>query len=208
MGSSASKATRAAGASARQYPTRIPTSTNSRPPPPPPPSSPASYPGPNARSSQQTTSSQTPALDPDARDPLLASRLHSLGAVQPNPHYSPSSTSPLDPDRSRTLRQTSPSTSTSANIPQNFPSDPFPHMADNPAIRVLQARQRIQEEAEEEISMTGRKEFVGRKYIDAGIVSLALMRRGKGEADARIEDGLGIATGRLGVLKRGVVDAV
>src|SRR5690242_5722983 len=36
-------------------------------------------------------------VDMDARDPAFASRLSSLGAVQPNPHYSPTSRSQFDP---------------------------------------------------------------------------------------------------------------
>ncbi|KAF2476457.1 uncharacterized protein BDR25DRAFT_339463 [Lindgomyces ingoldianus] len=199
MGSSVSKITRTAGARARKYPTRVPNVTNNPPRPLPPQHS---KPGPSVDPPPQVSDSNNQAIDLDAHDPLLASRLNTLGAVQPNPHYSPSSTSPLDPERN-----ISPSRSTDPNMP-HFPPEAFSNIQDNPAIRVLQARQRIQDEAEEELAIVGRKGFRGRKYVDAGTIGLALMRKEKGEAEERIEDSLRIRKGRLRVLGKGVVEAV
>ena len=54
----------------------------------------------------------------------------------------------------------------------------------------------------------GRRGFPGRKYVDAGAVHLALMRRKRGDTDENIEESLGIARGRLSVLRRGVVEVV
>jgi hypothetical protein len=142
-----------------------------------------------------------PAIDVDARDPALASRLNSLGAVQPNPHYSASSTSSFDPQRNHS--STLPSDMMNAP-PQNM----FPGPQDNPALRVLEARQRIQDEADQELANIGRKGFAGRKYVDASVIQLALMRKARGEPDARIEDALTIKKGRLGVLGTGVVGTV
>jgi 3-deoxy-7-phosphoheptulonate synthase len=73
---------------------------------------------------------------------------------------------------------------------------------------VLEARQRIADEAEDELRDVGRRGFAGRTYADAGVIQLALMRQSRGEPDARIENGLGIKKGRLSVLGRGIVGAV
>ena len=78
----------------------------------------------------------------------------------------------------------------------------------NPALRVLAARQRIQEAAEEESNNRGRRGFAGRTYVDAGAIQLALMRKAHGENDSRIEEALSIKKGRLGVLGKGIVDSV
>ena len=88
------------------------------------------------------------------------------------------------------------------------PQSAFPDPRDNPVLRVLEARQRIQEEAEEELTQVGRRGFQGRKYLDAGLIQLALMRRARGEADQKIEDAMGIKRGRLGTLEKGTVTAV
>lgn len=87
------------------------------------------------------------------------------------------------------------------------PQSAFPDPRNNPAIRVLEARQRIDDEADEELRDVGRRGFPGRKYVDAGVIQLALMRQARGEPDARIEDALGIKRGRLSVLGRGVLGA-
>ena len=76
-------------------------------------------------------------------------------------------------------------------------------------LRVLEARQRIAEAAEEELRDVGRKGFKGRTYVDAGLVTLVLMRRERGEPAERIEESLGIRKGRLGVLgEEGIVGSV
>lgn len=91
---------------------------------------------------------------------------------------------------------------------QSPPQSAFPDPRNNPVLRVLEARQRIADQAEDELRDVGRRGFQGRTYVDAGVITLALMRRAKGEPDARIEQGLGIKKGRLSVLGRGKVDAV
>lgn len=85
---------------------------------------------------------------------------------------------------------------------------PFPDPRDNPALRLLDARQKIQSEAEREVENMGRKGFEGRKFTDAGTIQLALMRKKRGESDARIEDAFGLKRGRLRVLGRGIVETV
>jgi 3-deoxy-7-phosphoheptulonate synthase len=143
------------------------------------------------------------AINLDARDPVLASRLNTLGAVQPNPHYSPSSTSSYDPQRNTSSDPTS-----SYSQPSSMPEHNYPAPTENPALRVLSARQRIQDEADAELAAIGRKGFAGRRYVDAGVIQLALMRKARGEPDARIEQALSIERGRLGVLGRGVFGTV
>jgi 3-deoxy-7-phosphoheptulonate synthase len=88
------------------------------------------------------------------------------------------------------------------------PQSAFPDPRNNPVLRVLEARQRIADEAEGEMSNVGRRGFEGRKYVDAGVITLALMRQARGEPVARIESSLGIKKGRLGVLSPGTVGAV
>jgi hypothetical protein len=141
------------------------------------------------------------AIDVDARDPGLAARLNALGAVQPNPHFSPSSTSNLDPQRNR-------SADVPADMMQPPPESAFASLRDNPALRVLEARQNIQDEADHELEQIGRRGFEGRKYLDAGTIQLALMRRKRGESDARVEQAFGIKKGRLAVLGKGYVESV
>ncbi|PSN70466.1 hypothetical protein BS50DRAFT_632345 [Corynespora cassiicola Philippines] len=202
MGSSASKGARAAaGSAARKYPSRAPTATTRAPPPSPAAPAQAPNAGPSVHPPPQASESKTQAIDLDARDPAFASRLNTMGAVEPNPHFSPTSTSAFDPQRN-----------TSSSFPSDMMSAPpqsaFPDPRDNPVLRVLEARQRIQEEAEEELTQVGRRGFQGRKYLDAGLIQLALMRRARGEADQKIEDAMGIKRGRLGTLEKGTVTAV
>ena len=145
------------------------------------------------------------AIDLDARDPTFAAQLRSIGAVQPNPHFSPTSTSPLDPQRNRS--STAPSDHAGEPPISAYPSA-FPDPRTNPALIVLAARQRLQDEAEREIENVGRKGFAGRTYVDAGLVRQALMRRGRGQSEEVIERELGIQRGRLDVLGKGIVEAV
>jgi 3-deoxy-7-phosphoheptulonate synthase len=141
------------------------------------------------------------AVELDAKDPALAARLNSLGAVQPNPHYSPTSTSEFDPRRNRSPNEPS-------DMMQAPPASAFPDPRNNPVLRVLEARQRISDQADDELRDVGRKSFAGRTYIDAGLITLALMRQAKGEPASRIEQALGIKKGRLGVLNERTVGPV
>lgn len=88
------------------------------------------------------------------------------------------------------------------------PQSAFPDPRNNPVLRVLESRQRISDVADEELRQVGRKSFAGRTYVDAGLITLALMRQARGEPDARIEKALGIKPGRLSVLGKGRVGPV
>jgi 3-deoxy-7-phosphoheptulonate synthase len=89
-----------------------------------------------------------------------------------------------------------------------LPRSAFPDPGSNPALRILDARQRIQQEAEEELENVGRRSFRGRNYVDASTITLALMRRQRGEPDGRIEEALGIKKGRLSALVQGMITSV
>ncbi|KAJ4362174.1 hypothetical protein N0V95_001522 [Ascochyta clinopodiicola] len=207
MGSSASKSASAAGAAARKYPTRAPPSNvTARAPAPPAQQQATPTPGPTVKPPPQFSESKPAGgvIDMDARDPAFASRLNSLGAVQPNPHYSPTSRSQFDPQP----QSQRPSHELLGDMMQAPPQSAFPDARNNPVLRVLEARQRIADEAEQEMSQVGRRGFEGRKYVDAGVVQLALMRLARGEPAQRIEKGLGIQKGRLGLLSPGTVGAV
>jgi 3-deoxy-7-phosphoheptulonate synthase len=84
------------------------------------------------------------------------------------------------------------------------PQSAFPDPRNNPVLRVLESRQKIQDEADEELSNVGRRGFTGRKYADAATVQLAMMRQMRGEPDQRIEAALSIKKGRLSLIKKGV----
>ena len=88
------------------------------------------------------------------------------------------------------------------------PKSAFPDPRDNPALRILENRQRIQDEAERELENVGRRGFEGRKYVDAGLIQLAMMRKKRGESDAKAEEALGIKRGRLEVLGKGIVESI
>jgi len=141
------------------------------------------------------------AIEQDAKDPALASRLSQLGAVQPNPHYSPTSTSQFDPQRNRSNNEPS-------DMMQAPPVSAFPDPRNNPVLRVLEARQRISDLADDELRNVGRKSFAGLTYADAGVITLALMRQSRGEPESRIEQALNIKKGRLSVLGRGIVGPI
>ncbi|KAF2021970.1 hypothetical protein BU24DRAFT_33643 [Aaosphaeria arxii CBS 175.79] len=208
MGSAASKGARAAGASARKYPTRVPPtatttttqSTTSHAPAPPPPSARPSQAGPTVHPSPQASETKTQAIDLDARDPAFASRLNTIGVVEPNP-YHPSTSSSFDPSRRNAANQF-------ADMMTAPPQSAFPDPGNNPALRILHSRQKIQEEAESELEQLGKRGFKGRTYVDAGILQLALKRLQRGESEAKVEDAFDIKRGRLGLLKKGLVESV
>jgi hypothetical protein len=93
---------------------------------------------------------------------------------------------------------------------QPSPSSPsqsiFPS-GTNPAIALLQARERLAQEAEEEFENLGRRGAAGRRFLDVVTIRQVLMMRDdlrKGEEE--IEQQLGLEKGVVGKLgSRGVV---
>lgn len=120
--------------------------------------------------------------------PELAKRLREIGVVQPNPTYSHSSTAATSP--SQPLSQ----------LQQTGHSGPiFPDASRNVVLSALEARRRVQHEAEQEIENLGLSSSQGRKFLHAGMIRDALVMREKGASDAAIENRLNL---QKGVVKR------
>lgn len=142
----------------------------------------------------------------DASDPDLAlnERMRQLGPVQPNPTFSNSSTF-----NSQSVNR--PSSPGSGFMPSK--SSPqqsiFPNPALNPAVLLLEARQRLAEQAEEEFDDVGRlgKGKKGREFLDVVTIRQILRLRDQmGRSDKDIEEGLQLREGLVGRLgKPGLV---
>lgn len=121
---------------------------------------------------------------PDATiQPALAQRLREIGAVQPNPTYSPSSTASSSP-------------SFTQEMPSHHNSGPvFPPSSSNPVLAALEARARVQREAEEEFESLGLSNSEGRRFLAAGMVRDILVMREKGASEAQIENRFNLRKG-------------
>ncbi|KAF1350091.1 hypothetical protein BDV97DRAFT_383210 [Delphinella strobiligena] len=183
MGASASKTAKAAGTAARKYPSRpagapSPSSATTNAPRQPPPPAQARPPGPTVKPQPRASAERDEAINLDASDPDFARSLRQLGAVQPNPTLSNSSSFP---------QPGSPNN-------RNFPPvglDP----RKNPAIMVLEARSRIQDAADNEILNAGRTGFGGRQFLDVGVVRQVLLMRERGMEPSQIEKKLDLKSG-------------
>lgn len=133
------------------------------------------------------------AIDLDARDPDFAASLRRLGPVQPNPTYSPSSTS----------------THGNSVTAQSASGPSIPAARPNPALQILAQRERIAQVAERERIDSGKVGFQGRSLIDVGLVRKCLVLRDEGGVSAsEIEKKLGLKAGLVASLgKVGVVEA-
>lgn len=81
--------------------------------------------------------------------------------------------------------------------------------ASNPALRILQARGQLQDQADTESENVGRRTFQGRQFLDVTMVSQVLMARKSGASDQEIERKMGLRAGVVGRLgKIGVVEAI
>lgn len=141
-------------------------------------------------------------IDLDGRDPQLAAHLRTLGPVRPNPTYSLSSTS------SPSSAVTEPSASSTHDYPSDAPST-IPSPRNNPALAILAARQRVQDEHERDKVESGKKGWKGRRYVDVGTLRKALVLRDeKGMKAAEIERALDLREGFVaGLGRQGVVEA-
>ncbi|OIW28041.1 hypothetical protein CONLIGDRAFT_716416 [Coniochaeta ligniaria NRRL 30616] len=197
MGSGSSKA---AQAGARKFPTRAPGAAPPRP---------SSHPRPNPEPSRPATFSKDEATRADAlnqetvptefMNPAFAARLKELGAVQPNPLFSNSSTA-----GPRGSGSGDPSTQYQSPPPPNWPS-----ARDNATLGVLEARRRLEEQADAEMEHMGRTTDKGKELLDVGTIRRVLLLRQQGVGDKDIEERFGL---RPGVVKRlgppGVVEAL
>lgn len=193
MGASSSKAARSAGSAARQYPTRPPPTSQAptaaaRPAPSAPPPA-QGRPGPTVRPQPEASNQRSDAINLDASDPDFAQSLRSLGPVQPNPTLSP--TSAFNP----------------ASAAQ---ASTGPDPRKNPALAVLDARARLQDEAEREFLEAGRQGHEGRQFLDVYTIrQMLVMRDERGAEAGSIERALGLREGSVARLgDRGVLGLV
>ncbi|KAL1643160.1 hypothetical protein SLS58_005129 [Diplodia intermedia] len=231
MGSSASKASRAANNAARVYPTAASKAATNAPKPAP--AGRASQPGPTVRPQPQVSETRNEAINHDAADPAFAAQLRSLGPVAANPYTSNSSTSPYEPRRQppepgTTTNATMPPTSSrrhdNANSNNNnqlpdFSTGPNPYgppsgaamppRTHNPALTILSARDRLAAEAEREFADLGSSKG-GRRFLDVvELRKVLVLRDRRGRSAGEIERLLGLREGVVGRLgPRGVVEAV
>lgn len=184
MGNSASKASKAAGSAARQYPKRPPPPPSSSSAVPQPPPAQDQQPGPTVRPRPQASANRSEAINLDASDPDFARSLRQIGAVQPNPTMSPTSAFPHP---------------NNPNNPSIAPRPTGPDPRTNPAITVLDSRSRLQAEADREFIEAGKRGHEGRQFLDVFLIRQILTLRDKhNESAGAIESKLG--------LKAGVVD--
>ena len=134
-------------------------------------------------------------MNADAFDPQLGAALRSIGPVQPAPTYSNSSIAQPSPDSSSNRQGSQPI---------------FPEPASNPALAVLDARQKLAHQAEAEFEEYGKKSSKGRSLLDVTIIrQMIALRDDKGLKDEEIERNLGLQKGvaaRLG--RKGVVSNI
>ncbi|WPG98879.1 Hypothetical protein R9X50_00167900 [Acrodontium crateriforme] len=189
MGASGSKASKAAGSAARQYPTRPPLSSTYAATSNPAARAPPPRPSPAKPSVQaQASESRSEAINLDASDPDFARSLRSIGPVQPNLTLSPSSAFGVNAGNSSQLRG--------------------PDVRKNPAIMMLEARARLQDEADKEALDAGSKGHGGRQFLDIlTIRRMLVMRDLNGDSPEDIEKSMGLKKGvvdRLGI--KGVIE--
>ena len=86
----------------------------------------------------------------------------------------------------------------------------FPDPSQNPALLVLKARERLQQEAEAEFAKTSRSDGAEKRFIDVMSIRQILdMRDEKGMNNADIEQKMGLAAGIVRALgPKGVVGDV
>ncbi|ETI26925.1 hypothetical protein G647_10024 [Cladophialophora carrionii CBS 160.54] len=163
MGNSSSKVARATGSAARRKYPSTPTMLNSGTVPLPEDApikpTPAAPVRPNVNAAPPSDQ-RVEHVELDARDPQFGSALRQVGAARPiterkpNEEYFPTSSQPMH------------------SGPNIFPSQP-----NNPAVLLVQARQRILRQWESELEDQGRPSFAGRTLMSAQEIRQALTSR-------------------------------
>jgi hypothetical protein len=199
MGSSSSRVAKTASSTARRYPTSPsipkPTTARSANAPPSQPSTYESQPGPTVHPKPSASTSRDQSIDLDARDPDFGSRLSRLGPVDPHPTYSHSSTFSPKPQVVK-----SSSSSKSAEAPPSG-THVFPSASSNPALLIVQARERLAKVFEEESENLGRGSFQGKTLINAGELKNMLSMRDEARRPlGEIEKQLSLRQGVVGKL--------
>ncbi|KAM4058013.1 hypothetical protein HRG_011032 [Hirsutella rhossiliensis] len=104
-------------------------------------------------------------------------RLHSMGIVQPNPTFSPSS------------QAASPPSPSAATAPL------FPAASNNATLSVLEARRLLEQQAAEDLEKLGRRDSPGRRFLDMRTMVDAVEMRYRGTPNSVIERRLGLECG-------------
>lgn len=137
-------------------------------------------------------------IDLDGRDPQFSSKLRALGPAMPVAH--------ARPQDSAFPTSSQPPLGQQAGGQIIFPGSGGQSNVMNPAIVVVNARERIGKVWEEERDALGRGSFAGRTMLNAGELADIIQMRDDGMVDGDIEKDMRLSrglVGRLGV--RGVV---
>jgi hypothetical protein len=152
---------------------------------------PLGYPPPEKSATDLTRWSEIKAdsYDPDGPSPAgFAERLHKMGIVNPTPTFSPSSTATPVSQPPSAARNT-----------DTHSYSPPPR---NRTLASLDARRELQEKAEAEFHVMGRKGSSGREFLDIATICRALEMRKNGVDAADIESRLNLKAGVVARLGR------
>ncbi|KAH7321403.1 hypothetical protein B0I35DRAFT_477886 [Stachybotrys elegans] len=149
---------------------------------------------PRPQQSQPKPSGQqngTPHSDDSVEEvtPAFSQRLQTMGVVQPNPTFSPSSTV----------------MSHSADAQPTPLAPNFPSIRSNPTLSVLEARRMLQQQADMELESMAQRPDLGRRFLDMRTVMEAMQMREHGLSDADIETKLKIRPGLISKLGKATV---
>lgn len=123
--------------------------------------------------------------------PDFARRLGQIGVVQPNPTFSPSSTA------STSLPTPSSSSSQQQQQPVQNSGPIFPSPSHNLVLSALEARERLQNEADHEFQNLGTSSSQGRRFLHAGLIRDVLVMRERGAHDHEVERRFNLKKGVL-----------
>ncbi|KAF5710171.1 hypothetical protein FMUND_9671 [Fusarium mundagurra] len=170
MGSSSSKVAKGA---ARKYPARAPGAAVPQAVARQPRADPPKPKSKTLGNSAKDDAVRADAMDPDFPTGDFSRRLHKMGIADSNPTYSPSSTASTPPG------------------PSFVPS------RSNPTLVALSARDRLQDEVEEDFANMGRE---GRRFLDMRTLVDAMKFRDRGIPEKEIESRLRLQSGLLSKL--------
>lgn len=121
-----------------------------------------------------------------------------MGIVQPNPTFSSTSTASAGPGPVAGSR---PGPSPHADLIQN-PGPLFPSTSRNATLGTLEARRRLQQEADAEFDGLGRSSSGGREFLDLKTIIQMHLMRDRGHSPAEIEARLDLKAGVVARLGR------
>ncbi|KFH41052.1 hypothetical protein ACRE_082360 [Hapsidospora chrysogenum ATCC 11550] len=125
------------------------------------------------------------SMDPDAVTGNFSQRLQQMGVVQPNPTYSPSSTAMPHQNPAALGRRS------------GSAGPAFAPTRSNPTLSALEARRRLQQEAEAEFEALGTGKPGGRRFVDMRTLVDAMTLLNRGTPQEEIEKRLNLENGLL-----------